>query len=130
MVLMLPSMLRLRKWFKMNMGQDTPLHLLAFRPEYKATEIPPTPVETIELAHEVAQQEGLLYVYSGNLAGHRDENTHCPSCGNLVIERMNFNAFNCRLTSENTCSKCGYPDAKLRKFNWQWKHPLKRNRKK
>jgi len=105
------SMERLRElagWIKTNLGEDTPLHLLAFRPEYKVTNLPSTPVKTIEEACQVAHEEGLNYVYAGNVPGHKLENTYCPKCGMLVIERLGLNILGWNLTPDNKCVKCGF----------------------
>jgi len=105
------SMERLRElagWIKTNLGEDTPLHLLAFRPEYKVTNLPSTPVKTIEEACQVAHEEGLNYVYAGNVPGHKLENTYCPKCGMLVIERLGLSILGWNLTPDNKCVKCGF----------------------
>jgi pyruvate formate lyase activating enzyme len=104
------SMGRIRElagWIKTNLGEDTPFHLLAFRPEYKVTDLPSTPVKTIEQACQAAREEGLHYVYAGNIPGHRYENTYCPKCGALLIERFGFSISTWNLTAENKCAKCG-----------------------
>jgi len=90
------------------LGEDTPLHLLAFRPEYKVTNLPSTPVKTIEEACQVAHEEGLNYVYAGNVPGHKLENTYCPKCGVLVIERLGLSILGWNLTPDNKCVKCGF----------------------
>jgi pyruvate formate lyase activating enzyme len=94
-------------WIKTNLGEDTPLHLLAFRPEYKVTNLSPTPSKTIEHACLAAHKEGLHYVYAGNIPGHRFENTYCPKCGSLIIERLGFDIVRWNLSAENKCLKCG-----------------------
>ncbi len=95
------------KWIKNNLGEDTPLHLLAFRPQYKITDLPSTPVKTIEQSIQVAHEEGLHYVYAGNVPGHRSENTYCPKCGSPAIERLGLSILSWNLTPENKCAKCG-----------------------
>jgi pyruvate formate lyase activating enzyme len=94
------------KWIKNNLGEDTPLHLLAFRPEYKIRDLPSTPVKTIEQSIKVAGEEGLHYVYAGNVPGHRSENTYCPKCGSPVIERLGLTIVSWNLTHQNKCMKC------------------------
>ena len=104
------SMERIRelaRWVKNEIGEDTPLHLLAFRPEYKIMGLPSTPVKTIEESCEAAQKEGLHYVYAGNVPGHRLENTYCPKCKSLAIERWGIRITGWNLTAENRCVKCG-----------------------
>lgn len=97
----------LARWIRTNLGEDTPLHLLAFRPEYKITSLPSTPVETIEQAIYSARDEGLHYVYGGNVPGHKSENTYCPKCRSLVIERLGLDILDWNLDPENRCVKCG-----------------------
>ncbi len=97
----------LARWIRTNLGEDTPLHLLAFRPEYMIMKLPSTPVETIEQAISSARDEGLHYVYGGNVPGHRSENTYCPKCGSLVIERSGLEILDWKLDQENRCVKCG-----------------------
>ena len=98
---------KLAAWVVENLGPDIPFHLLRFHPDYKLTDVPPTPVQTLEKAVETAKSKGLRYVYIGNVPGHRYENTYCPSCGDLLIERFGFDMTEWRLTKSNTCPKCG-----------------------
>ncbi len=57
---------------------------------YKLKSLPPTPVETLEKARAVALEDGLRYVYIGNVPGHAAEHTYCPKCGATLIERMGY----------------------------------------
>lgn len=74
-------------WIKENLGPDTPLHFSRFFPMYKLLFVNPTPVETLNKARQIALECGLKYVYIGNLAGNPAENTYCPKCKKLLIER-------------------------------------------
>ena len=74
-------------------------------------DIPPTPVKTLEKHYEIARQEGMKYVYLGNVPGHPYENTICPECGEVVIERYGFDILSWRLDEKNRCKFCGYPIA-------------------
>jgi pyruvate formate lyase activating enzyme len=67
-----------------------PLHFLRFAPAFKLKNLPPTPRERLEAAHRIATEEGLQYVYLANLPGHESAHTRCPSCGELLIERVGF----------------------------------------
>ena len=78
---------RLVGWVKKSMGPDTPLHFSRFYPQRRLTDVKPTPVETLETAVRIAEKAGMNYVYLGNVPGHKKENTYCPKCGTLVIER-------------------------------------------
>lgn len=99
---------QLRKLAKRHLlegGRETPLHFTAYRPAYKF-DAPPTPVATLERAHDIAVSEGLDFVYIGNVLGHRYGNTYCPRCGELLIERFGFELVGVRLRN-NKCSRCG-----------------------
>src|SRR2546421_2582934 len=99
---------KLSKWVYDNLGPDTPIHFLRFHPDYKMMEFPWTPVETLEKHCTVAKEEGLKYVYIGNVSGHRLENTYCPGCGAIAIKRYGFDITGWYLDKDNKCKKCGY----------------------
>ena len=80
----------LAQWVKSNLGADVPLHFSRFYPQYLLKDLPPTPQETLERAKAIADAEGLHYVYLGNIPGHPAENTYCPKCRRVVIERIGF----------------------------------------
>ena len=99
---------KLSKWVYDNLGPDTPIHFLRFHPDYKMMEFPWTPVETLEKHCAVAKEEGLKYVYIGNVPGHPLENTYCPGCGAIAIKRYSFDITGWYLDKDNKCKKCGY----------------------
>jgi pyruvate formate lyase activating enzyme len=80
----------LARWIKSDLGADVPVHFTRFQPLYLLKNLPPTPVETLERAKAVADAEGLQYVYIGNVPGHAAENTYCPKCHRLLVERLGF----------------------------------------
>ncbi|MBS7637907.1 AmmeMemoRadiSam system radical SAM enzyme [Candidatus Bathyarchaeota archaeon] len=90
-----------------NLGPDTPLHLSRFFPHYKFSHLPPTPVEDLIKAREIAMGEGVRYVYVGNVPFMEYENTFCPRCGKAVIEREGYEIVGWHLTDENRCKYCG-----------------------
>ncbi len=96
---------QMANWIKVNLGPDVPLHFSGFYPKYLLKNLPPTPQNTLETAHDIAKSEGLHYVYLGNLPGHPAESTYCPGCGAVVIGRRGFDVFENAL-SGNKCSKC------------------------
>jgi pyruvate formate lyase activating enzyme len=80
----------LARWVKAELGPDVPLHFSRFHPEYLLKDLPPTPLETLERAKAIADAEGLHYVYLGNVPGHPAENTYCPKCRRIVVERVGY----------------------------------------
>jgi pyruvate formate lyase activating enzyme len=80
---------RMCGWILDNLGPEYPLHFSRFHPQYKLVHLPPTPVEVLQAAEEVALKEGLHYVYIGNVPGLGDE-TKCPNCKQTVVKRRGF----------------------------------------
>ncbi|KKG14624.1 hypothetical protein EO98_18515 [Methanosarcina sp. 2.H.T.1A.6] len=97
----------LSRWVYENLGRNTPLHFNRFHPYYEMKDLPPTPVETLDRARSIAIEEGMRFVYVGNVPGHPHENTYCPECGTLLITRGFFEVQEYNLTSEKACPKCG-----------------------
>ncbi len=100
---------RMARYLVDHMGPDVPLHLSRFFPQYKFSHLPPTPVETLLKAREVAKAEGVNYVYVGNLPDEGYEDTVCPKCGQTVIGRAGYSITGWRLDASNHCEKCGTP---------------------
>ncbi|MDI6884137.1 MAG: AmmeMemoRadiSam system radical SAM enzyme [Hadesarchaea archaeon] len=94
------------KWVAEKLGPEVPTHFSRFYPHYKLTDREATPVKTLERALGIAKEEGLSYVYIGNVPGHAGDNTHCPKCGELLIERYGFDIMQYRLR-DHRCPKCG-----------------------
>jgi len=94
----------LAHWVKSNLGPDVPVHFTRFYPEYLLTNLPPTPVATLDRAKAIADAEGLHYVYVGNVPDHPGENTFCPKCGRVIIQRLGFTIEQSHLKK----GKCGY----------------------
>jgi pyruvate formate lyase activating enzyme len=80
----------LANWVKTNLGTEVPLHFSQYHPDYRLINLPVTPVATLERAKAIADAEGLSYVYIGNVPGHQAENTYCPQCQRLLVERSGF----------------------------------------
>ncbi len=78
------------KWVKDNMGTDVPLHFTRFHPEYKIQNLPPTPIDTLKKARQMALDMGLKYVYTGNIYYPEGDTTFCPISHEKVIERQGF----------------------------------------
>lgn len=88
-----------------DLGREVPWHVSAYFPAYRFR-APPTPLSTLERAWEIGRQEGLEFVYTGNVPGHHGEDTHCPSCGMTLIRRRGFDVLSNRL-SHGRCPECG-----------------------
>lgn len=88
-----------------NLNASTPVHFSAFYPAHLMLDVPPTSIETLEMAHEIAKEAGVEYVYLGNVPGHEYENTFCPECGELLIERTGYHVR--KRISEPKCPECG-----------------------
>jgi len=93
-------------WIKENLGNDVPLHFSRFFPMYKLTSLSPTPVETLEIARKIALESGLKYVYIGNVGGHSAENTYCPRCKKVLIERRGYFVLQNNIV-DGKCKFCG-----------------------
>ncbi len=77
-------------WIADELDPAIPLHFVRFYPLYKLSEVPRTPVSTLEEARETAQQAGLKFVYISRVSDHEAENTFCPACGEKIIDRLGF----------------------------------------
>lgn len=95
------------QYIRDNLSPETPLHLSRFYPQYKFKDVPPTPIETLVRAREIAIEGGLSYVFVGNVRGGEYEDTICPKCGTHVIGRTGYHITDWRLDEENRCKKCG-----------------------
>lgn len=98
---------RMARWLRSDIGKDVPIHFSRFYPQYQLANLPPTPVSSLERAYDICREEGLEYVYIGNVPGHETESTHCPSCSKVVIERRGYSigAIDVR---EGLCRFCGH----------------------
>lgn len=94
------------RWIREHLADRVPLHFTRFFPAYRLNHLSPTPVETLEAAASIADEEGLKYVYIGNMPGHERNSTFCPSCGKQLIHRMHFQVLSMAL-EEGKCPQCG-----------------------
>jgi pyruvate formate lyase activating enzyme len=90
-----------------SVDKRIPIHFSRFHPDFQMLDKPATPVETIDMAIEIAKNTGVEYVYAGNVWGHRHENTYCPNCGELLIKRDGFYVLKVNL-DDAKCPNCGY----------------------
>jgi len=94
--------------FLAGVSRDIPWHVTAFHPDYKMADRRRTPAESLLRAARIGQAEGLHFVYAGNLPGQTGslENTYCPGCQALLIERTGFRVRANRVTRDGTCPNC------------------------
>jgi pyruvate formate lyase activating enzyme len=82
-----------------------PLHFTRYFPAFQFTS-PATEIEVLEKAYAMARGAGIQFPYLGNVPGHKFENTYCPSCGRVLIQRLNYKILSLRL-SDGRCPACG-----------------------
>lgn len=97
---------RMCDWLFENGLGDSPLHFSRFHPMHKLTQLPSTPISTLNKAHKIAIDAGIKYVYVGNVPAHSAENTYCHSCGNKIIERRGYYILN-NYIEDGKCKYCG-----------------------
>jgi len=93
-------------WVVESLGSDTPVHFSRFHPDHRMINIPMTPMETLLRIYDIAKKAGILYPYLGNVPHGNYENTICPNCGNLCVERHGYSVKLVGLSGEK-CAKCG-----------------------
>lgn len=95
------------RFIKEELGPETPWHISQFSGaiSWQLKHLPDTPVETLEKAYKIGKETGLKYVYTGNVPGLPSEDTFCPKCNTLCVDRMNYIVH--RYDKNGRCSKCG-----------------------
>ena len=93
-------------WIHDELGDMTPWHVTRFYPHHHLMHLPPTPISTLEKACDIGHRAGLKFIYTGNVPGHKDENTICYSCGKTVIERYGYQTKPVG-TENGRCKFCG-----------------------
>ncbi len=96
--------------FLTSVSPDIPWHVTAFHKDYKMRDPENTPRETLIRAAEIGYESGLQFVYAGNLPGWVGtyENTHCPQCGELLVERYGFRILQNNIAPGGRCPSCSY----------------------
>ncbi len=94
------------RWILDNIGNHVPLHFVGYHPAYVYNK-PRTPLNILLEARKIAKEEGILHCYLGNIYRDDVSNTHCSSCGNLLIQRFGLTVLNKGLDTANKCVKCG-----------------------
>jgi pyruvate formate lyase activating enzyme len=101
----LPVIRQLCQWVVKEVGRDVPLHFSRFHPENKLAHLPPTPKDVLLSAVKIAEEEGIRYVYVGNVAG-LDFDTRCPSCHRPIIQRTGYMVRTYDIKN-GACAHCG-----------------------
>jgi pyruvate formate lyase activating enzyme len=99
----------LSEWMVEHLGPHVPLHFSAFHPDFKMTDIAPTPPSTLSRARRQARGAGLKYVYTGNVHDVAGDTTSCARCGETLIVRDWYDILEYRLTPKGACPKCAAP---------------------
>lgn len=97
-------------WLVGNGFADTPLHFSRFFPTYKLSHLPPTAEHALIRAKDIAEKKGMKYVYIGNIPSLNGENTYCPACKQMLVERNGYVVLK-NLIHNGLCSICGEPVA-------------------
>ncbi|MBD3226159.1 MAG: AmmeMemoRadiSam system radical SAM enzyme [Caldithrix sp.] len=96
---------RMVDWILQHLGSDIPIHFTAFHPDFKMTDTPPTPPQTLQKARKTAIDMGIKYCYVGNIMDSASQTTYCPGCGKPLIERSWHNVSN-NLIADGYCPDC------------------------
>jgi len=98
--------------FIASIDKNIPWHVSRFYPMYKMLDRPPTPIEKLKEAYEIGKEEGLNYVYVGNVLDEDRESTYCPSCGFKVIDRTGYvGQYVTNHLVDGKCPECNTPIA-------------------
>ena len=93
--------------FIANISKEIPWHISAFHPDYKIKNLPPTSFATLKKAYDIGKEEGLYYVFSGNIDNTDMASTYCPKCGFKVIDRSgHLGQFVHNHLQNQSCPKC------------------------
>ena len=95
------------RWIATDLGPETPWHVTRFIPYLEFANLPATPVATLELARRIGREEGLRFVYLGNVDEPGGEDTVCPECGALCVRRVGYSTRLEALAADGSCAACG-----------------------
>ncbi len=99
---------RMCRWIVAELGPHVPLHFARFYPLYRLSNLPQTPVATLDRARATAREAGLRFVYVSRVTGHEAESSYCPVCNATVVERTGFVVDAVRL-NDGLCAACDEP---------------------
>lgn len=95
------------QWVVEHLGPDMPMHFSAFHPDYKMMDVPPTPLETLIRARNIAIKNGVRYAYTGNIHHEEGDTTFCHNCGSKLIVRDWYELKDWQLDEQGQCKQCG-----------------------
>lgn len=93
--------------FLCSVSPDIPWHVSGFYPTYQMLDRPATPMATLSRARDIGLDEGLRFVYTGNVAGSGGEDTRCPDCNALLIRRHGLSS-RIEGLDQGRCRSCGF----------------------
>jgi len=95
------------EFIRSELGAETPWHVSRFFPQYREQNLPPTEAAALRKVRQVGLDEGLYYVYTGNVPWEPGEKTYCPGCSYLLIHRSGYTILKNTIV-DGRCPKCGY----------------------
>jgi pyruvate formate lyase activating enzyme len=101
----------LTRWVARRAGARRAAALHRLPPRLQAADRPATPLATVQRARRIARDEGLHYVYTGNVHDAEGGTTHCPRCNEALIVRDWHQVTRYRLHGGNLCPRCDFPVA-------------------
>jgi pyruvate formate lyase activating enzyme len=102
------SLRGIASWIAAALGRETPWHVTRFMPYLEFADLEPTPLATLRRAREIGLEEGLHFVYLGNVDEPGGEDTRCPECGETAVARRGFEIVS-QSTRDGACAACGAP---------------------
>ncbi|MBF0138981.1 MAG: AmmeMemoRadiSam system radical SAM enzyme [Magnetococcales bacterium] len=100
---------QLTQWVVEHLGPGIPIHFSAFHPDWKMRSIPPTPMTSLINACQIAKNNGIHYVYAGNIVDRQWGSTWCHECDQLLIERSGYTLGQWNLDEQGRCRFCQTP---------------------
>jgi pyruvate formate lyase activating enzyme len=97
----------LTRFIAKELGPETPWHVSRFYPQYREQSLPPTEVSVLRQARQIGIEEGLSFVYTGNVPGDSGEKTSCPECSQLLVDRVGY-TIRSSAVKDGRCPKCGH----------------------
>ncbi len=102
-----PEISAMCRWIARHLGSDVPLHFSAFHPDYKMPDVSATPLATLVRARNIALQDGLHFVYTGNVRYEAGDTTYCANCHAPLIVRDWYLINQYRINPQGQCTNCG-----------------------